>query len=491
MKFARKKAPNFLVGYSLAVQKKPFSCLGVLVFLCVTLVLMMFSDTFTLATALLALLIALIVFSIRLDWAVYAVASLCFFHGLEIVLGDFGFLRTFDFLSDINAPLVSFVASLTIGAFLISWFLDVYEFDFRRLRFISSGMVIYGLFLLGALISALFFMYGNRVSFGLSYLVYPMFFVFAAYVMLPVLLIDSRDKLMKILNIWFWVGLAVALFGFSSLFVLDFTGWTRVTPYYIFGVAPLGTNHNLIGEVLSVIVPIGLYFFYYAKTKEKKMFYGLGTLFIMVISFLTLSRAAWIVIVFQLLLYYLYTGRGINRNYLKRINFKAVGLLLLPLVFYMIFFLGSGVVSGSTDTRLDLTRIGLFYFAQSPLFGNGPGSYLPIIGDTLIFAVEYGEPMDSHGFVQKILTEEGAVGLMLFSAFVYWLARTMWLVYKKVHLDKFLAYTLFMVATSAIVFQLFNTSYFNSVMWMPIGVSLAGVSLIAARNRVSDYFLKK
>jgi hypothetical protein len=41
-----------------------------------------------------------------------------------------------------------------------------------------------------------------------------------------------------------------------------------------------------------------------------------------------------------------------------------------------------------------------------------------------------------------------------------------------------LALTLFIMASGAVIFQLFNTSYFNSVMWMPLGIATAGAVLI-------------
>ena len=81
--------------------------------------------------------------------------------------------------------------------------------------------------------------------------------------------------------------------------------------------------------------------------------------------------------------------------------------------------------------------------------------------------------MDAHGLIQKMLVETGLFGLLAFVSFLGWVV---WTLIKRVRDDVFYQALLCMVA-GALVFQLFNTSYLNSVLWLPIGMALAGVAL--------------
>jgi O-antigen ligase len=90
-----------------------------------------------------------------------------------------------------------------------------------------------------------------------------------------------------------------------------------------------------------------------------------------------------------------------------------------------------------------------------------------------VYTLEYGEALDAHGFIQKMLVETGIFGLVAFVGFLGWVLQT---IAKQVRRDVFYQALLCMVA-GAMVFQLFNTSYLNSVLWLPIGLALAGVSL--------------
>jgi hypothetical protein len=49
---------------------------------------------------------------------------------------------------------------------------------------------------------------------------------------------------------------------------------------------------------------------------------------------------------------------------------------------------------------------------------------------------------------------------------------------RKKSTDPELSRLLFVMVVGAIIFQLFNTSYFISVMWLPIGVGLVAVKIL-------------
>ena len=124
-------------------------------------------------------------------------------------------------------------------------------------------------------------------------------------------------------------------------------------------------------------------------------------------------------------------------------------------------------------------EISLTYFRYAPWFGMGPGTFYQLMSETEYFIMEYGAPLDSHGFFQKILVEEGIVGLTLFGIFLFALFRR----FTRVSLtfkgkEYHLAECLLMMSVGAVVFQIFNTGYFMSTMWMPLGVAFAGFRLL-------------
>ena len=119
------------------------------------------------------------------------------------------------------------------------------------------------------------------------------------YVTLPLLTIRRKVTFERILKILFWVGCGIAVFGLSSLFMVEQTGWLRVVPYSIFGFAPLGFNHNLVAEALTALIPISAYVAYMESDKECKQIYSVGVALMIFTVLLTLSRAGWLALMLQ------------------------------------------------------------------------------------------------------------------------------------------------------------------------------------------------
>ena len=82
--------------------------------------------------------------------------------------------------------------------------------------------------------------------------------------------------------------------------------------------------------------------------------------------------------------------------------------------------------------------------------------------------------MDAHGILQKLILETGIIGLVSFCIFLVYLFVSFW----KKRQVSYLHSVLIASAMGAIVFQLFNTSYFGSVMWLPIGLVIASFGII-------------
>lgn len=447
--------------------------------------ILLFSIMFVLLWTLTPMYAALLVvaavglfFMFRLDIGLYLLAILGFLHGLEIDFGKYQWARDIPYLPGINAPAADVLVVLLMMSFVGALLFRTHEFtSLKKLKELTPGLVLYGLFILVALVSALS-AYEYEFGLSLKYLGRPIIFVFFAFVLFVIFILKSKKQLSKIFSAWFWLGILSALFGLSSLFILEHTGWWRVTPYNLLGFAPFGYNHNQLAEVLVTLVPIGIFLSLKNYGTKKQVLYNVGTALIILASLFTLSRAAWLVLLVQLLIYFIWLKQDFVKKYKKNIGLLFVSLCVVIVGAYMIKFLGSTVAKSSTSARLAATQVTLYYTSHSPFIGYGPGTYMPILADSVWYTMDYGDPLESHGFIQKIILEEGVIGLVLFGGFLLWVLWYLYQTQKENDKYKFLFQSLFIMVLSAVIFQLFNTSYFNSVMWLPLGVALSATCLI-------------
>lgn len=478
--------PNFLAGFSFDSVQSELE-MGALFFFSFCCILLLFPLQYFqgLGILLLALLL-LVAVLIKIEWGIYALGIFAFFQGWEFAFSDYQLTRNIAFLSSLNAPLVDFIALVLLPCSIIALFVQASKrkFSWAHLRWPAFW---YASFLLIGLVSA---MHANILphSASIKFLLRPMLFVFLSYILLPHFFLQSQTALHRLLTLWFWIGCAIALFGLSSLLVVQGAGWVRIQPYGIGSFAPLGVNHNLIAEVLVALIPIGFWLMWQERKNNPEApfqilsFYFVGTGLMTLVALGTLSRAAWITLFVE----------GVAFSLLFQDEFKIlwnrVKHLLMPffilgviLFLYMTVFLTSNVVRSSDSSRIEVTKIVSFYVNRSPLFGYGPGSFMPIIQDTYVHTVEFGDALDAHGFIQKILLEEGWLGFICFAAF---LLSVLFLLYQEQKKStEMLPKFLFVMAVGAMVFQLFNTSYFNSVLWMPLGVALTNIGV--QRKKIS------
>lgn len=434
--------------------------------------------------------ILFLTFLFHIRWGLYAMAIFCFFSNWFVYLSNYKWARNIAYLSAVDAPLIDFIAMIVTFSFAVALFLGVEQFNVAPFRFIKKIIWSYGGFIAAAIISALQAYEGN-IALSLKFVARPIIFVFLLYTFIPLALIRTKEMFNRILHIWFWLGLGIALFGLSSLIVVPQAGWWIVTPYGINNLAPLGYNHNLIAEVLVPIIPIGVWLAFeaYRKNEQRRAWwYVVGTSVIMIAELLTLSRAGWLSVIVQgVLMVCLF------RPYLKKLWEKGIEYVALffPVVIamfliYMVKFLtGSSAVSSSDFARLSVTEITKFYFLRAPLIGYGPGMYIPIFQNTQDYIREFGEALEAHGMVQKIFLETGIVGAIFFFGTLALILHTLWKGARKRSYSGEMIGMLLIMVCGAMTFQLFNTSYFLSVMWMPIGVALSGAYLYSGTSGTS------
>lgn len=472
------RAPNFLHNLIINPKQHVMSGFGLLVLFFAGVLFMTLAQAFTGITFLTIGALLLLLFTFKNEWGMYVLAATSFFIGLEVSFAQYDTTRNIPYLASLNAPLVDFLAILLLLSVGLAWFLHVKPFRMEYVLRAFPGFRWYGLFLLSSVIS-LAFIYDHAIGTGIKYFTRAMLFSYVAFVWLPVIVIREQELLDKFLRIWAWVGIGIALFGISSFFVVSHGVWVRFVPYAFFNIAPLGVNHNLLGEPLVALIPIIGYVASVTKDKRWRLFFWSAGVVMLLVALLTLSRAAWIGL-FAQGVFAAYLWREKLRAFIQKapwLRYAAIAAII-PVVLYMAQFLFfSSIVTSSNTARWEATKVAAFYTVRSPLIGYGPGMYLQLLGETATYRQDFGGPLDSHGFLQKISLEEGMLGLFFFVGFLLWVLHTLWEHAKGRKKYQPLFRVLFLSVLGIMIFQLFNTSYFNSVMWLPIGISLAAVQL--------------
>ncbi len=322
--------------------------------------------------------------------------------------------------------------------------------------------------------------------FVIKHSIRPVLFSYIAWVLLPANFLRSRRRFFTTLGVLITSGMIFALDGLRSLFTFD-GGLHRARPLPIFGVSPIGINHNVLAEWLVFVAPLALCAA--ELTEERRWKYLLRGLagFMTLIALLTFARSAWITLVVQAVCLLFFNYR---RSIRVHGAWLAKGAILLsPLAVYMFFFSSQVQIQGSTDSRAMLSGIAWSLFKSSPIVGVGAGTFVDRVSATWLFAYEFGAPLDSHGILQKIGAETGIIGLLALGGVLFVLARwlgRMWLAFKTDSFER-RAYAYLVIAViGAFSYQVFNTTYWSAKLWLPVGLALVGGRILLLRERAQD-----
>ncbi|MFH0857832.1 MAG: hypothetical protein V1848_03745 [Candidatus Magasanikbacteria bacterium] len=399
------------------------------------------------------------------------------FHPLQLDFGTLRLFRDIPFISGINAPLADIFSLFMISVFLLKYVLGYVMIPENTAKRLFPLVLVYMLYL-GVSFVSIFSAYNHNAGESLHYFVRFPLFVFLAYFMYPALHLRTAKQFEKVFDVLYFVGIAVALYGFLSLGLAEHASSLRVEPFGIFGWYPLGKNHNLIAEVLAVIFPVGVYMAY--KYSYKKI-YLVGTLFILFVGLMTLSRAFALVIAVEVLVFFL------NKNFREKImplvkKWKMpIITVFLGFALYMGIFMASDTVISSNSSRILTTDISWFYLKQSPILGNGPGMYMDILENTYAFTLDHGEALDAHGLVQKLAVETGILGILTFGLFLLCVFYSLF----QLRNGSYFYLVLLAMAVGGVVFQIFNTSYFTSIMWFPLGLAIASFGIMEPYDKTN------
>jgi O-antigen ligase len=472
----------------------------------------------------LALFFSILFFYFHPNWGIYLMVLFFPFVGLQFFFGQ-----------DYNLPLIDIIASLVFIAWILRCFSSVipakagisafggptagwhYKICFSKILkkslAIFPGWPIFALFVAVNLIS-LFNSYDLFLS--LKYILRPLAFFYFAFLVLPNNTINSYKILKNVLWIFLSLGIFAATIGTFSLF-LDFGELIpRAKPIAIAGWAPLGFNHNALAELLITVIPLNWLLIILSKKEIIKKVLLIALILMISILLLTFSRTGWICLFLEILFFWYFIYREQTKKLLKKIPFLAFSILPIAFIFFLLMFqlLTSSVGWQANENRLFLNEISYEAFLNHPIIGNGAGTFVSLVRANPAYILEYGQPLDSHGVIQKIAVESGILGLIAFLAFIFYILRKLFLAFKNscsvnedtdpcLQLNKNISegkvaplrfqsgyskysqkilFAFFIVALASFIFQLFSTSYFIANFWLPIGIGLAAVKIIKSRK---------
>ena len=443
------------------------------------------------------------------SWEILVVLSLLFLSSVFLSLNNYlivALVLAFLFL------IFLFFIQPYIGLYLLAFFLPVngwaISFKFLEIPFIDLlALVLLISFFLRQLYSFFFLDQAKKVSFPLAWAFFLFFtsalvssllsssplaslwascrwilFFYLAYVVLPFNLIKDRATLKKVLISVLAGGFLVAIMGISSLFFQDWSdSFFRVQPLYILGDWIFGDNYNLLAEFLVISSWLMIALIYWAKSLRQARVFKVLALILILVNLLTFGRTAWITSASQILLYLAFElyFKGRKKIPWTEIFLSVVAILIIasPFIFKMLSLQEANI--SSTKNRVLLTEISLKAVSKKPLFGHGPGSFVSLVADNTRFMAKYGAPLDSHGFGQKLLAENGLLGTFLFLVFIFLIFSKMFRgIFKHLEYRKLLL-PLSLAAAGGFFYQIFNTSYYKGRIWLPIALALVALKIIS------------
>ena len=400
-------------------------------------------------------------------------------------VGLYGMILFYPFLNwqfvkgNINIPYIDMLATLTLVAIIIRHIVSFFQADnqsSKKTKYEIPGLVFALVFFF---VCALSMINSLEVGAAFKYLLRPIVFFYLMFVLIPYNLIKSKQIFKTALHLFLISGLFVAISGFLSVILSQGPSWFvyRAVPFSFAGFNPIGGNHNAIAEILIVIIPLTLILYLLSNKIKQRGWYVLAILFMTVVLLLTFSRSGWLVLLVELLILYIMRYKyNFNRYVIVALIFL---LVLVPVLTYFTAWHQVDWIKSSNSNRLLLTSISFSHFLDHPIIGNGLNTFQSLVGRTFAYTVEFGDPLESHGFVQKLLTETGILGLISFVSLLIYLGNKHLQGYAKAKFltNKRIITCLMMVFVGLVLFELFSTSYFVANMWLPIGVGLAGVKL--------------
>ncbi len=377
-------------------------------------------------------------------------------------------------------PIIDFIALILLLAFLTRL---AYYLLFEPKKDLSLKFPLFlpfFLFLVASLISVFF---SADVHYSLWYFCRWPLFLYTAYIFVPYNLINNQKTLKRMIITLSFSSFLVLLFGFLSLYGQDWqNAFFRIRSISIAGIFPFGENHNLIAEFLNVGTFFVLALSFLAKDKRFQKFLNILFIFFTLGVILTFSRTAWLVLILQLSLYFIFLLRNKNWKVRDFIIPAIIMFIIISPLFIKMNRLQEENVS-STENRVLLTEIGFDAFKEKPVTGYGSGYFIRLVDNNIRFKAKYGEAIDSHGVLQKILAENGIFAFLAWIFLIIYIIKE-FIVAAKKHASKNLwLIPLILGSIGGLFFQFLNTSYYKGKVWLPIVLTLLAIKILDNESR--------
>ena len=321
-----------------------------------------------------------------------------------------------------------------------------------------------------------------------KYTLRPVALAYVAWVLVPVNFITSRRRLLLALCTVVGVAVFFALDAWRSLLTFGQGIMSmRLHPVPWLGVSPIGENHNVLAELLVAIWPFALILAEFSSRPRMRRAWYAVAVFLCVTALFTFARSAWIALVVQCAFLACTVWKHVLPYAWKHRWLIAVGAA--PIVGYMLFFSALPGVESSTDARATMLGVAWQAFRDSPLIGIGVGSFTDTLGRTKAYTLDFGTPFDSHGILQKLMAETGLFGLLAFIGVIgalVWRVRHAFAVIIRDHQSLEPLYFAIAAAGGALLYQLFNTTYWTAKLWLPIGLLLAVIRIMIEHKNARD-----
>lgn len=378
-------------------------------------------------------------------------------------------------LASFRIPPVDLVALILLISFLLKHLFNFFFEPEKKIKLRFPLLFPFALFLTISFISSLL---STDPIYSIWYFCRWPLFLYLAYILVPYNLIKDRKTLKNLIITTTFSAMIVLIFGLLSLFGQDISdSFFRVRLISIFNLYPFGDNHNLIAEFLNIGTFFLLALRVLAKTDKLKRIIDILFLASFITIILTFSRTGWIVLAFQTFAYiWLYLKE-------KKINKKR---LLVPIILSILilspFFFKMGNLqsdnTSSTENRWILTEISFKAFKEKPLLGEGSGFFIRLVERDIRFRAKYGDPIDSHGILQKVLAENGLLGLLSWLFILIVLFKEYYQAFIKYNKKAPWLAPLILGSFGGLLFQFLNTSYYKGKVWLPIVVTLLAIELL-------------
>jgi len=395
------------------------------------------------------------------------------------------------------------IDQLFAGITIIAWILKLL-FDREKMQSYPIGYPII-LFLVTGLISTI---YAVDLSRAISVYIFIAFMIFVSY--LTDNLIDSKEKLINIVKLFFIITFIICLYGIYQ-FLGDIAGlsytitglkdiYTKIVLGFpriqAFSMEPLFLANYLF---IPLGLAVGLYIFGQKQIISEWKLIGL-IIFITLIIILGVSRGALIALACMVLFFILLFPKKIIN--IKNILIFLVSFLVIGASAYGFLKISNSnaidkfishvqiqdfETGESVQKRLADYQLAIDFWEESPWIGIGPGNYGPKYKNYPSHDEVSGWEMSNNQYLET-LAEFGVIGLIFFVlVFVIIFARTIVAYYKtKDPLLRGLLIGLFSALLAILIqYNFFSTLYIMHI-WVLIGIIIATQNLCLNKTTIRN-----